>query len=260
MKLGIIGLGNMGSAIVDGLLLKNIIQANNIFAYRRNQEKLFEECSSRGINSCSDVVTLVKNVDVIIISTSASAFDSVIEEIKGYLKNKIVISVCSGASLSRATKIYKEIHFIQTIPSTPIRYAEGIVIADQDHSLSNEEIKIFNDLFKDIALVKFVKSELLDIASTLSGCGPAFIAMLIEALGDSGCKYGLDRNLSYELVSQMLIGTGTSYLKSKKHPGIIKDEVTSPGGTTILGVTKLEEFGFRNSLIKAIDAISKREK
>lgn len=260
MKLGVIGFGNMGSAIVDGLLYKNIMKNQDIYAYSRNQEKLKENCLKRHINLCTNILDLIKSVDVIIISTPSIIFKNVINKIKDFAKNKIIISVCSGANLEIAQSIFKEIHFIQTIPSTPIRHGEGILICDQKHSLNKEELVIVESLFQNISLVKFVNSELLDIASTLSGCGPAFIAMLIEALGDAGCKYGLDRKTSYELVSKMLIGTGTSYLKSQKHPAELKDEVTSPGGTTILGVTKLEECGFRNSLIKAIDAISKREK
>ena len=258
MKLGIIGFGNMGSAICDGLLYKNVLNSKDIYAHSRNREKLKEECDSRHINQTSKIDDLVKNVDVIIISTPARIFKDILYEIKDLTKNKILISVCSGVYYDEIKNELGDLHFIGTIPSTTIRFAEGIVIADNNNSLSNDEIDTFNELFKNVALVKFVDKEKMDIASTISGCGPSFVAMFIEALGDAGCKYGLSREESYEIASQMLIGSGTSYLKSKKHPGILKDEVASPKGTTIRGIIKLEECGFRNAIIKAIEEISDR--
>lgn len=260
MKLGIIGLGNMGSAIIDGLLYKNVLKKKDIFAYSKTIETLIQKCEIRGINSCNNIFELVNSVDVIVISTPANIFEEMILSLKDIVKNRVVISVCSGGNFNFVKENAPSMHFVQTIPSTPIRFGEGIIICENEHSLTKDDLDLFNSIFKDVALIKFLDQKLVDIASTLSGCGPAFIFMLIEALGDAGTKYGLDRENSYELISKMLVGAGTSYLKSKKHPAILKDEVTSPGGTTILGVTKLEECGFRNSLIKAIDAISKREK
>ncbi len=260
MKLGVIGFGNMGSAIIDGFLFKNVLNPNDIFCYSRDYEKLLINTSNRKVNACRNISEVIKNSDLIIISTPANIFNDIINEIKDYIGEKIVFSVCSGGTYKTIEAIAPKMHFIQGIPSTPIRYGEGIICFEDKNLLTLEELDIVINLFNKIALVKFFNENEIDIASTISGCGPSFAAIFIETLGDAGCKYGLSREDSYSLASKMLIGVGTSYLESKKHPSILKDEVASPGGTTILGITKLEECGFRNSIIKAIDAISKREK
>ena len=132
------------------------------------------------------------------------------------------------------------------------------MVCENTNSLDEKDLLKFNNLFMHIALLEFDETSKLGIASTISGCGPAFAAMFVEALGDAGCKYGLTREEGYTLASKMLVGLGTSYLESKKHPVELKDEVCSPNGSTIRGVTKLEECGFRNAIIKAIDEITNR--
>ena len=144
---------------------------------------------------------------------------------------------------------------MSTIPNTPVSIGEGIIIAENRHSLSNEEYQLVEELFSKIALLQFVDSKQLSIAGTLSGCGPAFTSMFIEALADAAVKHGLTREISYKLASQMVAGTGKLQIATGKHPGEMKDAVCSPGGTTIVGVATLERKGLRSAVIDAIDAI-----
>lgn len=148
-----------------------------------------------------------------------------------------------------------ETSHLSTIPNTPVSIGEGIIVAENRHSLSDKEYKLINDIFSKIALLEFVDSNQLSIAGTISGCGPAFASMFIEALSDAAVKHGLTREASYKLASQMILGTGKLQIETGEHPGAMKDAVCSPGGTTILGVTTLEKKGFRGAIVDAIDVI-----
>ena len=163
MKLGVIGFGNMGSAIVDGLLKKSVLTSSNIYACANHFDKLKERCDARNINACKDDVEVARNSDVIIIATPAILLLETVKHIYEFTYNKIVISVCSGYTFSLVHEHYPLLHFIQTIPSTPIRYAEGITVVENENNLTNNELDIFNKLFTPISLVKFVDNTQLDI-------------------------------------------------------------------------------------------------
>ena len=131
----------------------------------------------------------------------------------------------------------------------------GVIACEQRHSLADEELEAFENLFGRIALIEWVDGKLLSTASSIAGCGPAFAAMFLESLGDAGVKHGLPRATAYRLAAQMMMGTAKLHLETGTHPGAMKDAVCSPGGTTIKGVAALEKDGFRGCVIDAIDAI-----
>ena len=139
--------------------------------------------------------------------------------------------------------------------NTPIAVGAGVIACEQRHSLADEELEAFENLFGRIALIEWVDGKLLSTASSIAGCGPAFAAMFLESLGDAGVKHGLPRATAYRLAAQMMMGTAKLHLETGTHPGAMKDAVCSPGGTTIKGVAALEKDGFRGCVIDAIDAI-----
>ena len=136
-----------------------------------------------------------------------------------------------------------------------IAVGAGVIACEQRHSLTDEELEAFENLFGRIALIEWVDGKLLSTASSIAGCGPAFAAMFLESLGDAGVKHGLPRATAYRLAAQMMMGTAKLHLETGTHPGAMKDAVCSPGGTTIKGVAALEKDGFRGCVIDAIDAI-----
>ena len=144
---------------------------------------------------------------------------------------------------------------LSTIPNTPIAVGAGVIACEQRHSLTDEQLQTFENLFGRIALIEWVDGKLLSTASSIAGCGPAFAAMFLESLGDAGVKHGLPRATAYRLAAQMMMGTAKLHLETGTHPGAMKDAVCSPGGTTIKGVAALEKDGFRGCVIDAIDAI-----
>lgn len=255
-KIGFIGFGNMAKAIAEGLIIKNVVKPNQIYACARNWDNLCKSTEENGINACKTSQELVNESDIVIIAVKPNVIPSIIEPIKEDLKNKIVVSVAAGYTFDK----YEELLLpgtahLSTIPNTPVSIGEGIIVAEKRHSLSDKQHKLIDDIFSKIALLEFVDSNQLSIAGTISGCGPAFASMFIEALSDAAVKHGLTREASYKLASQMILGTGKLQIETGQHPGAMKDTVCSPGGTTILGVTTLEKKGFRGAIVDAVDAI-----
>lgn len=259
MKIGFIGFGNMAQAMARGLILKDVVKASDIYCCAKNWDKLCANTEPYGFVPCKDAETLIENVEMVIIAVKPYMVDKVIEPVKNILKDKIVVSVVAGYTFDKYEKILEEgTHHISTIPNTPVSVGEGIIICEETHSLSEEELKIFDEVFSKIALIKMVETKLLGIGGTICGCAPAFVSMFMEALSDAAVLHGIPRELSYELVSQMVLGTGKMQLDTHTHPGVMKDAVCSPGGTTIVGVAALERKGMRSAIIDAVDAIQSK--
>ena len=259
MRLGFIGFGNMAQALANGLIYKNAIKAEQIYACAKNWDKLCSNTISRGFIPCRDSSELVDNVDMVIIAVKPYLVKEVITPIKEKLVDKIVISVVVNYPFDQYEEILlPNTHHLSTLPNTPVSVGEGIILCENKSSLTVEEYESFVNLFSQIALIENIETKNLGIAGTISGCGPAFTSMFIEALSDAAVMHGLSRDMSYKLASQMVVGTGKLQLSTNTHPGIMKDAVCSPGGTTIVGVTTLERKGLRSSVIDAIDAIQRK--
>lgn len=256
MKIGFIGFGNMARALVDGLLLKEAIRPEEIFVCAKNWEKLKKNAGERGVNPCRTAEETAERSDMVIVAVKPYLVAEVLEPVRGLLRGKTVVSVAAGFPYDR----YEEIllpgtHHLSTIPNTPVAVGEGIIVCEQRHSLTEEEYGQFEAIFSRIAVIQQVQTAQLSVAGNLSGCGPAFAAMFIEALADGAVKHGLPRELSYRLASQMVAGTGKMQQLLGTHPGAMKDAVCSPGGLTIKGVAALERWGFRGAVIDAMDAV-----
>ena len=259
MRLGFIGFGNMAQALANGLIYKNAIKAEQIYACAKNWDKLCSNTIPRGFIPCRDSSELVDNVDMVIIAVKPYLVKEVITPIKEKLVDKIVISVVVNYPFDQYEEILlPNTHHLSTLPNTPVSVGEGIILCENKNSLTVEEYESFVNLFSQIALIENIETKNLGIAGTISGCGPAFTSMFIEALSDAAVMHGLSRDMSYKLASQMVVGTGKLQLSTNAHPGIMKDAVCSPGGTTIVGVTTLERKGLRSSVIDAIDAIQRK--
>lgn len=256
MKLGFIGYGNMAQAIAQGLVDKNVMKPSDIYASARDKEKLDKNTGILGINPCYDNKTVAETCDVVVLSVKPYQMKEVAGAVAEELKDKIVVSIAAGVFFDDYEEILdKGTHHISTVPNTPICTGEGVMVCEQTHSLTDEELEIFKDIFGKVALLEFIETEHVSVAGTVAGCGPAFTEMYLEALGDAAVKHGLNRAASYRLAAQMIKGVGALYLAKGDHPGAMKDAVCSPGGTTIKGVAALERNAFRGAVIDAIDAI-----
>lgn len=256
LKIGFIGYGNMAQAMATGWVKEGNIQPENISASARNYEKLQRNCEMLGIQPLKNSEEVVKQSDIVILAVKPYQIKDVVKPLKQVLNQKIVLSVAAGMTHEMLKEMLPaEVAVMGLIPNTPVSIGEGIMVVENQHSLTESQLQVITTLLEKLGIVEFMPTDQLSVAGTLAGCGPAFAAMFIEALADGAVKYGMSRNEAYRLASQMLAGTGKMQLKTNEHPGAMKDAVTSPGGTTIKGVAALEEHGFRNAVIQAFDAI-----
>lgn len=255
MDIGFIGFGNMAGAICEGLLASEAITSDRIFACSGNYDKLCKKAEALDITPCENSAQVVEKSDIIFIAVKPYMIEKAIEGAKDLLEDKIIISVAVGKDCDYFEVILPGTAHLSTLPNTPVSVLEGIFICEDKNTLSDDQKALVEELLSEISMVKWIAPHLFGIAGTISGCGPAFASMFIEALGDAGVKYGLPRQVAYELAGQMIAGTGKLLVESGKHPAQMKDEVCSPGGTTIKGVTTLEHKGFRSAVVKAIDKI-----
>ena len=186
--------------------------------------------------------------------------EAVLAPVREQLADKIVVSVAAGVTFDDCERMLAPgTHHLSIVPNTPVSVCEGFIVCERRHSLSDGEWRQVEALFSKIGLVLPMDTALLGISSAVCGCGPAVVAMFIEALGDAAVKHGVARADAYRMASQMIVGTGKLQLASGQHPGAMKDAVCSPGGTTIAGVAELERKGFRGAVIDAIDAIQNKK-
>lgn len=258
VKVGFLGFGNMAQAMAEGWLRVGALRPEQMAACAKRWEKLKENTEKRGIRACRDAAEVISFSDVVIVAVKPYLVEEVLTPVRDLLDGKIVASVAAGFPFEKYEAFLSGAHHISTIPNTPVSIGEGIFICENRHSLTEEEYQLTEKLFSQIGLFQPVETSQLSIAGTLSGCGPAFASMFMEALADASVMHGLPRELSYRLAGQMAAGAGKLLTETGLHPGAMKDAVCSPGGTTIVGVAALERKGFRSAVIDAIDAIQKK--
>ena len=252
-KIGFIGMGNMASAIAGGIIKSQFINGEAVYAFDIDQTKLQKMHKEFAINVCTSEKELVDQVDIVVMAVKPNIVESVIAKVKDELANKAVISIVSGYD----NEMYNELLLASTrhltiMPNTPALVLNGMTLFEQANTLSDDELEFATKMFASIGEVVTLPSYQMKAGGSISGCGPAFVYMFIEAMADGGVRLGLPRDVAYKLASQTLIGSGMMQKQTSLHPGILKDQVCSPGGITIKGVETLEENGFRNAVIKAI--------
>lgn len=288
MKLGFIGFGNMAQAMAAGFVASGAVAPAQIVACARDVQKLQRTTAAKGYTAVADAATLVTQADVIVVAVKPYQVEAVLAPLRGLLcekNDKIVISVAAGWTLERYAELFagddkdavrlgdidfsgrhpricwsvpESLHLLCAVPNTPVAVCEGIVVCERAHSLGEQGWMQTERLLSHLGLVIRVDTPLLGLTGTVCGCGPAFVAMFIEALADAAVKHGLARADAYRMVSQMVAGTGKLQLATGQHPGAMKDAVCSPGGTTIVGVAELERKGFRGAVIDAVDKIMEK--
>ena len=246
--IGFIGYGNMAQAIAEGLVEAGAIDGTDIVACAAHYDKLEKTTAKVGATPLRTAAEVADAADVVIIAIKPYQIESVIKPIAGALANEstFVVSIAAGWDLARYRELFGAdfgaMHIQCTIPNTPMAVGKGVLVTETDNTLTDAQNETFEKLFSSISMC-------------IAGCAPAFTDMYIEALGDAGVKYGLQRATAYRLAAKMVEGVGALYLANETHPGAMKDAVCSPGGTTIKGVASLEESAFRGAVIKAVDAI-----
>lgn len=254
MKLGFIGAGNMGSAIIKGILAKGFIEPQDLFISRKHPE-LSVEYAKRGVQIMASNTALVQAVDYVVLAVKPVYLPQVLSEIHDYLNDKFIISIVAGWTFEMLQEALPETsRFIRVMPNTPLAVGEGMSLISNRYTCTEEEFAFTKQVFEAAGKIAVVDDHVFTPANGISGCGPAFVYAFIEALADGGVRYGVPRALAYELAAQTLIGASKMVLETKEHPGKLKDAVCSPGGTTIEGIYALEKGGMRAAVIEAVGA------
>ncbi len=260
MKLGVIGFGNMGGAIVRGALAKGTLEKENVNVYDIIETKN-DEARWLGVNVSADDEALCLESDIILLAVKPQQMTEALSMCKKGLDGKAMMSILPGATSERLKdNIDGDARVLRLLPNTPALVFEGAFGLAQETDFTEEEKKFAEDLYSSIGSVEWVKEYDIDAVCGLSGGGPAYTAMFIEALADGGVKQGLTRPVAMKLAAQTVLGTAKMIMETGMHPGQVKDMVSSPSGTTIEGVEVLEEGGMRHSVMKAVVVATDRSR
>ncbi|WDT65419.1 pyrroline-5-carboxylate reductase [Companilactobacillus crustorum] len=250
--IGFIGAGSIGGAVITGMI-KNGFEADNIVVKGGHSNRTILLGEQLGFKVVKRVKQL-EDAEVIFIAVGATALDSVLKELKEIVAGKLVVAFTGSASITHLKQVLGDVKVAHAIPNTPVKIGAGFTgITYSDNFTDDDKKKVISILGYIGQLVEVPENQ-LGILGTVAGCSPAFLDVFIEALSDAGVKHGLNRKLAYEAAIGMAIGASKLAKQSELNVSALKDEVTSPGGSTIRGVAALEENGFRNAVIKAVDA------
>lgn len=259
-NIGFIGMGNMGSAILTGLLKHGFAPETLLFT-DVSQEKRESVTAKTGVESVSTNAECAMAVSYLVLAVKPQYYKTVLEEIRpALIHDPVLISIAPGKSVAYLKEMLgQERRIVRAMPNTPALLGEGMTgVCFDPEAFSEEENNLIAQFFSSFGKMEIVEESLMDAVVCASGSSPAYVYMMIEALADSVVKCGLPRKQAYEMVAQTVLGSARMVLETGMHPGELKDMVCSPGGTTIAAVEALEQWGFRNSLMKATDACFQR--
>jgi len=260
-KIGFIGTGKMGEALIKGMLHARLVPSGNIYASDMDYTKLQVLEKEMKINACKENCDAVINSDILIIAVKPQTVPAVINEIKSSIKNQLIISIAAGVTIDTYEKnLPAGTKVIRIMPNIAATVKEAASAISPGSAVSKDDTAIASTIFNAIGRTVILQENLMDAVTGLSGSGPAYIFMIIEALSDGGVHEGLDRNTSKLLAAQTVLGAAKMVLEGANHTGELKDMVTSPGGTTIRGLRVMEEQGIRIAMMNAVIAACERSK
>lgn len=263
MKIGFIGLGNMASAMIGGMLKQQIVTKEEIFGAEKFPQAAQKAKDKLGIDVTSSNKEVAARADVLFLAIKPNVLPTVLEEISDVLrKDTIVVSIVAGKSLAFiAEGLKSNAHkLVRCMPNTPALVLEGCTGVCANENVSTQEMEQVLSLLSSFGLAEEVPEKLMDAVVGVSGSSPAYVFLFIEAMADAAVAAGMPRAQAYRFASQAVLGSAKMVLETGKHPGELKDMVCSPGGTTIDAVKVLEEKGLRAAVLGAMEACIDKSK
>ncbi|MEY4705793.1 MAG: Pyrroline-5-carboxylate reductase [Nitrospirota bacterium] len=260
-KITFIGGGQMAEAMIGGLLLGRVCSAELIWATDPVAERRDRLKSQFGIQVGSSNHEAVAWADVVVLAVKPQTLPAVLNELGPALAHALIISIVAGVTIRTiAEQVGEATRAIRAMPNTPALVREGMTALAIGAGVSDDDSQLARTVFDAVGRVVLVEERLMDAVTGLSGSGPAYVFLAIEALADGGVKMGLSRQTSELLAAQTVLGAARLVLESGVHPAQLKDRVASPGGTTIAGLYQLEQGGLRATLMAAVEAATARSK
>lgn len=259
-SVGVIGAGAMGSAMIRGFLKAGLVQPEDLIASDPREDALQELKESTSVNITCDNTAVALGSEVVIIAVKPKLVEKILKEIAPFITlEHRVVSVAAGIRISILEKhLPTGVPVIRVMPNVPALIGEGMTALALGSKAGKDDKEAAEVLFSSLGKVLTLKESDLDAVTGVSGCGPAYMAVILEALADGGVKMGLSRQVALELAVQTMIGTARMIQITGEHPASLKDRVCSPGGSTISGVHVLENGGLRGLLISAVEGSTKR--
>ena len=255
-----IGAGNMAEALIRGLVKGGHVEPGKVFASGPRRERLDELAKAYGIQTTLDN-KLAARAGVVVLSTKPQILDKVLREVGDQIRpGTLVISICAGVDCAtiEASIPADNVRVVRAMPNTPALVGAGATAISAGKLATEADLATAKTLFDAVGITVALDESHLDAVTGLSGSGPAYIFLILEALADAGVKVGLSRRTAQRLAAQTVMGSAKMLLDTDEHPGKLKDMVTSPGGTAIAGLHTLEQGGLRTTLINAVETATKR--
>ena len=260
--IGFIGSGNMGGAMIGGILKAGLVEKEDIYVSDISDASLLKIKETYGVNITKDNKEAARKSDILVLSVKPHFYSLVISEIKDVVKEDVIIVViAAGQSIEKVSKEFgREMKVAKVMPNTPALVGEGMAAFAPSSNLSEEEISEITTILNSFGKSEIVPESMMDAVTAVSGSSPAYVYMFIEAMADAAVVEGMPRAQAYKFAAQSVLGAAKMVLDTGKHPGELKDMVCSPGGTTIAAVAKLEETGLRNSVMQGMKACADRSR
>lgn len=262
MKLGFLGAGKMASALAKGFIHAGLATGDSIIASDPSEAARASIAKDAGIRTADSNIDVLKSAPVIILAVKPDQVSAVLAEVRPHFTDAhLLISIAAGVTLARMeTALPAGAKVVRVMPNTPALVGASASGFALGQAAGAGEAQLVQKLFSAVGTAYQVKESLLDAVTGLSGSGPAYVFLMIEALSDGGVAAGLPRDIATQLAAQTLLGSAKLLLETGQHPGALKDMVTSPGGTTIDGLHELEKGGLRAALINAVRAAAEKSR
>ncbi len=254
MNIGIIGSGNMASALAGGLISSGIIRPDELSMSDKSEGKL-AVWQKNGVFTTEDNKEVLAHSDIVIFAVKPNVLPCVLEEAKEFAEDRIFISIAAGFEISKIEEsLGRTAKIVRAMPNTPARVNCGMTVIAPNGSVSASEVKEVEKILSSVGEVIVLEEKYINAATAVHGSSPAYIYMLIDAMADGAVKHGIPKSIALRLAAKAVEGSAKMVLESGEHPQKLKDDVCSPGGTTIAAVCELERTGFSSSVQQAIDA------
>ena len=251
---GFLGAGNMGGALAQAAI--RTVGAENVILTCKTEAHTRAAAERLGCAS-GQAAEIIRSSRFVFLGVKPQMLSALAEELGGVIGEAecVLVSMLAGVTLERLEALFPGKRILRIMPNTPCAVGSGMLFLCRGSLAAEQDAKAFRQLMACAGRIDEIPEKWMDAASAVAGCGPAFVAMMLEALADAAVKHGVPRALAYELASQMTVGAATLQLKTGAHPGQLKDAVCSPGGSTIRGVQALEKAGMRAAFMDAVDAV-----
>lgn len=257
MKIGFIGTGNMGTAIIKGYLAAHKNEKTNLFAFDKEEEKLKTLSNDLGIIGCNRLEQLMEESETIVIAVKPGIFDGLIPEISAFYKpHQVLVSIAAGISIGYIEKLMQKekVKVVRVMPNTPAMVNEGMSALCRNQFISDQEFEPLVELFRSVGRAEIVEEALMDAVIGVSGSSPAYTYMFLEALIDGAVANGMNKEQATIFAGQSVLGAAKMVLETGIDPITLRENVCSPGGTTIEAVKALQKNGFHANVVEALNA------